>query len=159
MKVYELRNLLLEYSPDSDVLVYVPETKTLDDIKSHNPNGRHCVQLNLSDDCECTTTQRPQLEESPVTSIDQQYPNNLTDPDARAYLENIIGGVHENNAFNGGTWSSWENAQHIVNAYEPEDNEDARAPSWEHFDNLQLADQTEILRVLNLAIENKGPTQ
>jgi len=65
MKVYELRNLLLEYSPDADVLVYVPETKTLDDIKSHNPNGRNCVQLNLSDDCECTTTQRPQLEEGP----------------------------------------------------------------------------------------------
>ena len=50
MKVYELRNILLEYSPDADVLVYVPETKTLDEIKSHNPNGRHCVQLNLSED-------------------------------------------------------------------------------------------------------------
>ena len=100
--------------------------------------------------------------ESPVTSIDQQYPNNLTNPDARAYLENIIGGVHENNAFNGGTWSDWENARDIVSTYEPEDCDDdlvARAPSWEHFDNLQLADQTEILRVLNLAIENKGPTQ
>ena len=98
--------------------------------------------------------------ESPVTSIDQQYPNNLTDPDARAYLENIIGGVHENNAFNGGTWSAWENAQHIVSTYEPEATDDGtRELPWEHFGKLELADQTEILRVLNLAIENKGPTQ
>ena len=66
MKVYELRNLLLQYSPDSDVLVYIPETKTLDDIKSHNPNGRHCVQLNLSEDGECSTRQRPQLEDGPT---------------------------------------------------------------------------------------------
>jgi len=67
MKVYELRNLLLEYSPDADVLVYVPETKTLDEIKSHTPNGpnylRLNVQLNLSEDGECSTRQRPQLEE------------------------------------------------------------------------------------------------
>ena len=70
MKVYELRNLLLEYSPDADVLVYVPETKTLDEIKSHTPNGpnylRLNVQLNLSEDGECSTRQRPQLEEGPT---------------------------------------------------------------------------------------------
>ena len=95
-----------------------------------------------------------------MTSIDQQYPNNLTDPDARAYLESIIGAVHENNAFNGGTWSDWENAQHIVSTYEPEATDDGtRELPWEHFGKLELADQTEILRVLNLAISNKGPTQ